>query len=101
MSPISLFDITSVVYSDRNIFLCISASAADAAAFNPKGLKTILANCFITFFIKGNSVFSKGPSNLLRNPPDYIIFDNWVFDNLMSADGRYAKDLQISKLVCQ
>ena len=42
MSYISLFDIISVVvllWPDPNIFLCIPASAADAAAVNPKELK--------------------------------------------------------------
>ena len=53
-----------------------SSSAADAAAVNPKGTKTLLANGFITFFIRGNPVFSNGPKSLPRNPPDYIIFDN-------------------------
>ena len=51
-------------------FLCIPASAADAAAVNPKEIKTFLANVLITFFSNGNLVFSNGPSNLLRNPPD-------------------------------
>ena len=73
----SLFDIISVVLlPDPNIFLCIPASAADAAAVSPKGINTLLANGVITFFINGNPVFNKGPSNLPKNPPDYIIFDN-------------------------
>ena len=75
-------------------FLCIPVSAADAAAVNPKGIKTLLANGLITFFINGNPVFSNGPTNLPRNPTDWIIFDNWVFDNLISADELFAKDLQ-------
>ena len=63
-------------------FLCIPASAADAAAVNPEGIKTLLANSLITFDIngnpvtfniKGNPVFSNGPSDLPRNPPDCII----------------------------
>ena len=58
---------------DPKIFLCIPASAADAAAVNPKGIKTLLANGLITFDMKGNPVFSNGPSNLPRNPPDCII----------------------------
>ena len=37
-------------------FLCIPASAADAAAANPRGIKTLLANGVITFFIKDNPV---------------------------------------------
>ena len=64
------------------LFLCIPTSAADAATVNPKGIKTPLANCLKTFFINGNPVFSNGP----RNHPDCIIFDNWVIDNLVSAD---------------
>ena len=47
----SLFDIISVVFPDPNIFLCIPACAADAAAVNPKGITTLLANGVITFFI--------------------------------------------------
>ena len=39
-------------------------SAADAAAVNPKVIKTLLANGLISFFINGNSVFSNGPSRL-------------------------------------
>ena len=71
--------------SEPNIFLCIPASAADTAAVNPKGIKRLLANGLITFFINESPVFSNGPSNLPRNPPDCIIFDNWVFDNLIST----------------
>ena len=44
-------------------FLCIPASAADAAALNPKGIKTPLANGLITFFVNGNPVFSNAPRN--------------------------------------
>ena len=51
----SLFDIINVVvFPDANIFLCIPASAADAAAVSPKGINTLLANGVITFFINGN-----------------------------------------------
>ena len=67
-------------------FLSIPATAADAAAVNSKGIKALLANGLITFFNNGNPVFSNGPSNLLRNPPYRIIFDNCAFDNLISAD---------------
>ena len=78
MSFISSFEIIKVVVweaedegrPDPNIFLCIPASAADAAAVNSKGIKTILANGLITFFINGNPLFSNGPSNLLINHPD-------------------------------
>ena len=53
-----------------------SASATDADAVNPKGSNTLLPNGVITFFINGNPVFNKGPSNLPKNPLDCIIFDN-------------------------
>ena len=46
-------------------FLCIPASAA--AAGNPKGINTLLANGLITFDINGNRVFSNGPNNLPKN----------------------------------
>ena len=51
MSSISSFDVTSVVAPEPKIFLCISASAADAATVNPNGIKTPLAICLITFFL--------------------------------------------------
>ena len=47
-------------------FLCIPESTAAAAAVNPKGIKTLLANGLITFFINGNPVFSNGPNSLSR-----------------------------------
>ena len=54
----------------------------------------VLANGLITFFVNGNPVFSNGPRNLPKNPPDYIILDNFVFDNLISVDKQFAKALQ-------
>ena len=62
MSFISSFDIISIVillceaedegrWPGPNIFLCIPASAVDAAAGNPKGIKTLLASCLITFLL--------------------------------------------------
>ena len=50
--------------------MCIPASAADAAAVNPKGINTLLANGLMIFFINGNPVFNKGPSNLTKKPPE-------------------------------
>ena len=47
------------------------------------------------FFVNGNLVFSNGPSNLLRNPLDCIVFDNCTFDNLISAAELFAKVLWI------
>ena len=50
--------------------LWIQVSAADAAAFNPTGINTLLAKALSTFFFKGKSVFSNGWRVPLRNPPD-------------------------------
>ena len=71
-------------------FFCIPASAADVAAVNLKGIKTLLANGLIIFFIKGNPVFSNGP----RNPLDCTILDNWVFDKLISVQDLLEKALR-------
>ena len=71
ISFISSLEIIKVVLPGPNIFfVCIPASAADAAAVNPKGINTLLTNGLITFFIKGNPVFNNGPSNLPKKPPD-------------------------------
>ena len=64
------------LYYCARILRSFHASAADAAAVNPNGTKTLLANGLITLFIKGNPVLSNGPKSLPRNPPDCIIFDN-------------------------
>ena len=56
--------------------MCIPASAADAAAVCPKGIKTLSANGLITFAINGNTAFSNGLRSLPRNPPDCIVLDS-------------------------
>ena len=111
MSYISSFDIISVVVfggkgegrrkreeewrqPDPKTFLCIPASAADAAAVHSKGIKTLLANGLTTFFIKVNPVFSNGPRSLSRNTPDCTILDNWVFDKLILIDDLLEKALR-------
>ena len=78
MSSISSFDIISVVLllSDPKIFLCIPTSAIDAAAVNRDGIKTLLANSLITFFINSSPIFINGPRSLPRNPPYCIILYN-------------------------
>ena len=75
MSSISSFDIISVVVPNPKVFLRIPASVAGATSGNPNGIKTLLVNGLITFFIKGNLVFCNGPRSLLRNSPDCKILD--------------------------
>ena len=95
MSCISSIETTKVVlWPGPKIFLCIPASAADAAAVNPNGTKTLLANGLITLFINGNPVLVNGPKSLPKNPPDCIILDNCAFDNLILVDVCLAKVLQ-------
>ena len=61
ISCISSLEIISVVREakfkgrapDRNILLWIAASVADAAAVNPNGIETLLANGLSTFPVKG------------------------------------------------
>ena len=67
---------SSISSFDPKIFLCIPASAAEATVVNPKGIKTLLVNGYITLFIRGNPVLSNGPKNLPRSLPDCIIFYN-------------------------
>ena len=76
MSSISPFDIISVVVPEPSIFLCISVSAATAAAVDPNGIKTLVTSGFSTFFINRNSVFNNGPRSLPRNHSDCTILDN-------------------------
>ena len=87
---ISSLEITNIVVPDLNIFLWIATSVPDAAAVNPNGIKTLLANGLSTFPIKGNPVFSNGPKSLPKNPPDCPILCNWVFDNFILAEELFA-----------
>ena len=43
--------------------------------------------------LNGNLVFSNEQRCLPRSPPNCIILDNWVFDNLISNDVLLAKAL--------
>ena len=96
MSSLSSFGIISVVVSYPKICLCISASAADAAAVNSNGSKTLLANRLSTFFSNANFVFNNGPRILSRNLTVCVILDNYVFDidSLILTDKLFAKDLR-------
>ena len=73
---------------------CTPVSATDAAAVNLNRIKILLAHGLITFFINGNPVFGNRLRSLPKNPPDCIILDNWIFDNLKSVDELFPKALQ-------
>ena len=53
ISSFSSFKVSYVAIPNPKLLLCIPASAADATAANPNGVKTHLANDLSTFFIKG------------------------------------------------
>ena len=78
---------------DWKFFWQIAATIADAGGVNHNGIKTLLANGFITFFIKNNLVFSNGPKILPKIPPDCPILCNWFFNNFTLADEPFAKAL--------
>ena len=54
-------------------------TAANAAAVNFNGIKTLLANGLITFFIKQKLDFSDGWRSLTRNLPKCTSLDSWDF----------------------
>ena len=78
---------------DPNIFLWIAASVAYTAAVNPNGIATLLANGLSTFLIKSYPVFSNDPKSLPKNPPDFPILCNLVFDSLILAEELFGKAL--------
>ena len=50
--------------------------SSDAAAVNPNGIKTLLADDFRTFFIKGKPAFSNCAKSQSTNAPDCPILYN-------------------------
>ena len=90
-SFISSFEFINVLTPDPNIFLWIVTSAADAAAVNLNGIKTLLANSLNTFPIKLHPGFSNGPKSLPKNAPDCPILRYWVFDNITLVNELFAK----------
>ena len=83
ISSISSFESINVVIPDPKTFFWIAASVAVAAAVNPNGIKTLLANDLSTSSVKGKQAFSNSPKSLPGNPPDYTILCNWVFENFI------------------
>ena len=75
----------------------IAASVADPDAVDPNGIKTLLANVFCTFSIKGYPVFSICPKSLPKSPPDCPVLCSRVFDNFTLDEELFAKALQCFK----
>ena len=81
--------------ADPKTFFWIDVSVSDAAAVNPNGIKTLLANDLSTFLIKGKSAFSDSPRSLRKNPPNRTTLDSSAFENFILADNPFAKALRI------
>ena len=80
-------------------YLLIAASVDVAATVDPNGVQSLSANGLSTVPIKGNQVFSNGPTSLPENPPDYLpILCNWVSDNFILADEPFAKAIKLRNL---
>ena len=58
------------------IQISIATSVTDAAAVNPNGIETLLANGLNTFPIKGNPFSNEGLKSLHKNPPDCPVLCN-------------------------
>ena len=43
-------------------------------------------------------MFCNGPSNLPKNAPVCIVFDSWIYQNLISADELFEKALPILEM---
>ena len=71
ISSISSFEMINVVLETWTFFW--TASVADAAAVNPNGIKTLLANELNTFSLMV-TLFCNGPENMPRDFSDYTIF---------------------------
>ena len=93
-SCISLFEIINIVRfgkskghpPDPKMLFGITVSVAEAAATNPIGIKTLLANGLNTFFNKGRLIFNNDLRNVPRNPPDGTIAYRCVFYSFILAD---------------
>ena len=81
-------------FSDTKIFFWAPASAGDAAAVDPSGIKTHLANGSSKFFITGMPVFTNGSRILPRNASGCFICSHWDFVNFILTDELLTKALQ-------
>ena len=87
------------IQTNSEYFLWIAASVVDAPAVNSNGIKTLLANCLSTFFIKWNSVLINGHKTLPKNSPDFPILCKWVFDNFILGEDHLQNLYEAWKLV--
>ena len=60
----------------------------------------LLANGLSTCPIKGNPVLSNGLKSLPKNPPDYHILCNWIFEDFKLAQELFPKAL-VSNNLCR
>ena len=73
ISSISSFRIINAVVPDPNICFWIASSVGDAAAVNPNGVKTLLADNVSKFFANGKPAAINGLRKF-KNPPSWLVF---------------------------
>ena len=89
VSSMSSFKVINAVMPEPKIFFLIDATV------NRNGTKMLLANSWSTFYIKGKPVLYNNDSKILPgNLPDYLILENWAFDNFILAEELAAKALR-------
>ena len=71
------------------------AVSVSAPAVNPNCIKTLFANGFSTFPIKGKPAFTNGPKILPGNPPNCPILCHRGFGNFMLANELFANTLPV------
>ena len=78
-----------------------TASVADAAAFNPNGINTLLADGVNAFFTNDKRTLVHGPATQQRNPTDCIILESQDFDNFVFFDELLEKPCEDLERICQ
>ena len=91
MLSISSLEIITIVVPEQLIYFWMTGSVVDAAAVNLDGVKTLLGNGLITFFIKDNPGFSNGPRCLPRSRHDCATLDICVFYHFILDDKLFGK----------
>ena len=95
ISFIFSFEIINVFIPDPILFLKIAAFTVDAAAVNPNGYETLLANGFSMFLIKSYPVFHNVSITLPKNASDFPVY----MENHSHHYSHQGKLIKVSKLL--
>ena len=81
MLSIWSFNVISVVVPEPKIFLCIPASAPDAAVVNSNGIKILLANILMTFLLMAILI---------------LVTDQEVYQEILLIESFYTTEFSIT-----